>query len=396
MKFMKKTFIITFTLAIAAALLLSVQCAYAMTDYVDGVVSFAQGNDKNGDPIDPSRSDPTAALGAEDGAFVSLGYGGELILSFPIFVGGNLTITAYETTYGSYPEENADVYVSDDAVNWALIGTASNLVSQPGNDPHPSVFDLGDDCIKYVKLVDATDSGLHGATSDGFDIDAVKADYDEECCPCEEEEQECCEAPVVVVNNNRAFVGNHVEANANTGGNGAGGSEGGDGGDGGKIVNVDGGDVEGSTTGSGGNGGSGDIGGTVYTGDATAEAGVMNVVNTNRTIVNRCACADEDECECGPDIVYNRNRAIVLNGVYAQADTGENGAGGSEGGDGGDGGKIVNVDGECGEGDVEDSTTGAGGAGGDGGPGGLVSTGVAVSSAGAINVVNRNVTRIRR
>ena len=392
---MKKIFIITFTLALAAALLLSVQCAYALTDYVDGVVSFAQGDKKNGDPIDPSRSDPNAALGAEDGTFVSLGYGGELILSFPIFVGGNLTITAYETTWGSYAEENADVYVSDDAVNWTLIGTASNLVSQPNNVPHPSVFDLGEDCIKYVKIVDATDSSLHGATSDGFDIDAVKADYDEECCPCEEE-PECCDAPVVVVNENCAFVGNHVEANANTGGNYAGGSTGGDGGDGGTIVNVDGGDVDDSDTGNGGNGGDASDGGMVVTGNATADAGVLNVVNTNRTVINRCACVDEDECECGPDIVVNRNRAIVLNGVYADADTGDNGAGGSEGGEGGEGGTIVNVDGECGNGDVEDSTTGNGGTGGTGGIGGYVESGHANSSAGAMNVVNRNVTRIRR
>ncbi len=196
----------------------------------------------------------------------------------------------------------------------------------------------------------------------------------------------------LVVNENCAFVGNHVEADAETGENGAGGSAGGDGGDGGKIVNVDGGDVERSHTGSGGSGGSGNIGGTVYTGDATAEAGVMNAVNTNRATINRCACVDEDECECGPDIIKNRNRAMVLNGIEADADTGENGADGSEGGDGGGGGKIINIHGD----DVEDSTTGNGGNAGAGGAGGYIESGVAVSTAGAINIVNRNVTRIRR
>jgi len=197
---------------------------------------------------------------------------------------------------------------------------------------------------------------------------------------------------VDVTNSNSAAVFNHVGASANTGGNNASGASGGSGGDGGDIDN-DGNDVEDSTTGNGGAGGDADgplSGGLVDTGDAGATAGVVNVVNTNRTTVDLCGCDEDDD---GGDVdVRNRNRAFVGNHVDADANSGDNNASGAEGGSGGGGGDIDNDDGD----DVDDSDTGNGGAGGDGGEGGTVFTGVAVSEAGAVNVVNKNRTRIRR
>ena len=201
---------------------------------------------------------------------------------------------------------------------------------------------------------------------------------------------------IIVSNSNSAFVGNLVVSEANTGENTAAGSYAGDGGDGGSINNRGGrgeAEVEGSRTGSGGNGGSSSTGGTVYTGTAVSDAGVLNVVNSNATDI-------EESCGCEQDgdrttTVRNHNRAMVLNGVVSEAETGENTAYGSYAGDGGDGGSINNGGGGADEAEVEDSRTGRGGQGGNSGLGGYVQTGPAYSSAGAVNVVNTNLTRIR-
>jgi len=196
------------------------------------------------------------------------------------------------------------------------------------------------------------------------------------------------ESDDTVMNDNEALVCNEVVAEANTGENFADGSYGGEGGNGGDIDNDDGDDVDDSSTGNGGNGGSGDVGGTIYTGNANANAGVINDVNSNDTEINRCGECDTED---GDTVVMNRNRAMVGNGVGAMANTGENFADGSYGGEGGNGGDIDNDDG-----DVDNSTTGDGGTGGPGGPGALIQTGHANSNAGAINVINRNLTRILR
>ncbi len=190
-----------------------------------------------------------------------------------------------------------------------------------------------------------------------------------------------------VINTNEALVCNEVTAEANTGDNEAMGSYGGDGGRGGNIRNS-GDDVDNSATGNGGNGGSADVGGTIYTGNANANAVAMNDVNSNDTEVNRCGECDTED---GDVLVVNLNRAMVRNGVHAGANTGGNFADGSVGGDGGDGGSIEN-NGD----DVDDSTTGSGGTGGPGGPGALIQTGHANSNAVAINVINRNLTRVLR
>ena len=203
-KIMKKIFISAMALVLAILPLYGVMIASADTMYVDQVDSSAQGLKKNGDPVDPARSDPAEALGPEDGVFYTLGYGGELVVSFHDYIGGNLTITVFETTFGTYPEERAEVYVSADGLSFELIGVANNLTGQPANDPHPTVFDLGEKCVKYVKLIDVTDPDLHNATSDGFDVDAIRGDYDRVCCPCEKE-VECCESHDVVVKENGAF-----------------------------------------------------------------------------------------------------------------------------------------------------------------------------------------------
>ena len=381
---MKKILVLSFAFMFAITPFFSVNFAFAAgPTYVDTNVSFNQGLTKVGGAIDVSRSDETMALGVEDNTFVSLGYGGEIVLAFPMFIGGgSLSITAYERTDGTYPLEEAEVYVSSDNSTWTMIGTADNTAG----DPTATTFELGDECIKYVKLVDVTNPDLHGDNSDGYDLDAVGAVYESECNleePCEK----CSSGNDLIMNDNSALVMNRVVARSNTGGNVAGGSYAGDGGDGGAIL---GNDVEKSSTGNGGAGGDSGIGGTVITGNSISSVDFYNEVNSSRTTINRCACVDENCCgDEGHSMILNRNRAIVMNDVVADADTGLNESEGSYAGSGGDAGTIDSDD-------INKSSTGNGGLGGDSLDGGYIQTGVARSNVTFVNVINRTLTRISR
>lgn len=156
---------------------------------------------------------------------------------------------------------------------------------------------------------------------------------------------------VTVTNNNSATVSNSVNVSAITGYNYA---------------------LGGSATGKNATGGSNT--GDITTGDAYARAKVVNVVNSNTTKV----CAPCVDCE-GNVEVANNNGANVGNGVGVLADTGENvAAGGDATATGGYyyGGSGTALGGNNTAGDIE--------------------TGNAYSSAKVVNVVNKNITRIRR
>jgi len=187
---------------------------------------------------------------------------------------------------------------------------------------------------------------------------------------------------VDVRNRNSATVVNEVTVLASTGLNDANGGSGNDGGDSGNPIALLG---SGATTGDGGDGGDGGTGGIITTGDATAGATVENTVNTNKTTVNLCGCGSSR----GDVDVRNRNRANVGNGVGVLADTGLNVANGDEGGEGGDSGDPLAID-------DSGASTGDGGDGGNGGGGGDVWTGSSTAGATVVNVINRNITRIRR
>ena len=144
-----------------------------------------QGLRQNYTPItDPARTDPLKALGAPDGVFFSLGFGGSIVLEFPEPVGESLTV--WETTWGYYPPETATVDGSTDGVSWTFIGTANNATGQPGTEPHPTTFTL-DRCINYVRITDTSDRADFNSrpTADAFDLDAVCGE------PCPNEPPDC-------------------------------------------------------------------------------------------------------------------------------------------------------------------------------------------------------------
>ena len=240
---------------------------------------------------------------------------------------------------------------------------------------------------------------------------------------------------------NSGSINSDTDAKASTGGNWAGGSEGGDGakggkgGSGGDAGNDDGcgecwsggsGDANGGDGGNGGNGGSGSnggAGGLVDTGNAEANAGSLNVLNSTDIEVQAadCGCGDNDHHQHGWSRggdrntdnsvdVYVTNSGSIYSDTDAKATTGKNDAEGSSGGDGAKGGKGGSGgDAEGGDGFWEydsyygsSSNAGNGGDGGEGGEGGsgdvggTIRTGRAEANAGSINVMNSTIVRVTR
>lgn len=389
----------------AMLLLFSATTVFAATDAAATNESFTQGLQKDGGAVALDRSDPTNALGVPDGDFVSLGYGGTLIVGFNQNMSGNLLLTVQEVTGGSYPLETADVWVSTEPSGpWTYVGEATN---DNGEGDEASSF-VVNQCYQYVRLVDTTDSTLHSNSSDGFDVDAFTAEFDETCPEEPEPPIHYGPAKAYISLHSGSMIINETETAANTGGNMADGSYGGSAGSGGDIENYSGSqDIEDATTGNGGSGGNAGLGGAVQTGDATAVTSVTNQANTNIVRLDGCAC----------DNTYSRVRvrthdfAFLMNRTGTAANTGDNAALGSYAGSGGDGGEVENGssmnphilslnhnnnnNSNDGEQELDNVTTGTGGNGGTGDAGGSVLTGAATARATIVNLTNSNRIRIR-
>lgn len=153
--------------------------------------SYMPGPQKNGSAItNPNRTNPAKALGApqDDNTenFVSLGYGGQVTISFSGVVQNNPgdDLRVVETTFGngtfsSYPE-SADVLVSQNGVDFYFIGSA---VTNGTNSFDISNAPLSLSYIKEVRIIDTTPTG--SISDDGFDLDGIVS------------MQGCSEAPMV-------------------------------------------------------------------------------------------------------------------------------------------------------------------------------------------------------
>jgi len=161
-------------------LVVSVDDFTNMDVWADTVVEFNQGLRKDGQPVLLERSDPTKALGEAQNNdtinFVSLGFGGELVLGFDNYIinGDGDDVEIVETSYGdpsetSYPE-TVEVYASQCGDDWVILGT---IVLDGTVD-----LDLGQlEWARYIKLIDISDpqNFSNGTTVDGFDVDGVRA-----------------------------------------------------------------------------------------------------------------------------------------------------------------------------------------------------------------------------
>ncbi|TYB75764.1 T9SS type A sorting domain-containing protein [Bizionia myxarmorum] len=147
------------------------------------VISYTAGLTNTGVAMtNPSRINPAKALGQPQGNqtenFVSLGFGGEVVIGFDGVVknevGNDLII--FETTFGNknfsnYPE-SADVYISQNGVDFYLLGSV--LTSEFATfdidnalTPTPLTY------ITQVKLIDTTPT--NSISDDGFDLDGIIA-----------------------------------------------------------------------------------------------------------------------------------------------------------------------------------------------------------------------------
>ncbi len=139
------------------------------------VVSFTPGTMKNGMFLPADRADASQALGTPERTdapvFVSLGYGGSLVLAFDgsILNQPGADIEIVETTYNfqsceAYPEY-ADVYVSIDGIEWHFAKTVCH------GDRFVDFSDAGE--IPFVNFVKLVNNDELSNSPDGFDVDGV-------------------------------------------------------------------------------------------------------------------------------------------------------------------------------------------------------------------------------
>jgi hypothetical protein len=135
-----------------------------------------QGLRKNGTPVAPSRSDADKALGIPENTdavnFVSLGFGGELIVKFDyvVFDQPGADIQIVETSYGNpacnaYPEK-ISVEGSLDGITYFAISTEDvcldGMIDIAGFGP-----------IQYIKIHDRSMASVFSGSADGYDVDGV-------------------------------------------------------------------------------------------------------------------------------------------------------------------------------------------------------------------------------
>ncbi|MGJ8550895.1 T9SS type A sorting domain-containing protein [Winogradskyella wichelsiae] len=149
--------------------------------YGSAAINYIPGADSEGNPFKTlERMDTDKALGEPEMDdtlnFLSLGYGGEVTITFNGVVYNNEgpDIEVVETTFGNfsfsnYPE-SADVYVSQNGIDFYLIGS---VLTDNAGDLDISNAPIALAYITEVKIVDTTPNG--SISNDGFDLDGVIA-----------------------------------------------------------------------------------------------------------------------------------------------------------------------------------------------------------------------------
>ena len=164
----------------ALAIGMSSAASFAATIYATSVVAVAPGTYQdgvtpipalpiNGTPTNGSRLDPDNALGAPDGQFYSLGFGGSIDLGYSgLFHSGAVVV---EITGGTYPNELALLFVSTDGTNWS---TSVNVVSSGPGNPRNINVTLPAGQYQFVRLTDSSNiANFSDSVADGFDLDAI-------------------------------------------------------------------------------------------------------------------------------------------------------------------------------------------------------------------------------
>lgn len=160
MSYMKKISVTCAAAVLAAGF--AVESAQAATIWATQVDDFTVGTG----PIPVNRTNPDNALGAPDGEMVSLGFGGELVVSFSrLFQSpGKL----FEITFGKTDNhiEIAEIFAGFGGVfqSVATIDNSSAAGVAGATFTFAGIFD-------QIKIVDI--SPMAGGSVNGFDVDAV-------------------------------------------------------------------------------------------------------------------------------------------------------------------------------------------------------------------------------
>ena len=154
----------------------SIETCSSQGCYASEVVSYTPAKRNDGSLIPAANRVASKALGNPEGNetlnYVSLGFGGEIVLRFESAIangsGNDIAIT--ETTFGNqnckrYPEK-ADVFASQDGCHYTYIGQGCQ----------DSQFDLGAmSWAKYIKIKDVSpvNHTYNSEVADGFDLDGI-------------------------------------------------------------------------------------------------------------------------------------------------------------------------------------------------------------------------------
>lgn len=140
--------------------------------FAEWLLDYAPGKTSKNKPIDPKQASPINALNEPNSKdksirFVSLGIGGQIIVSFNEPVTGVLNI--YESSWTNTTTEKGIVEVSSDGKNWNPLFKIKYNNDTP--NIHEFSYDLSDiGCIEYVRITDHS-----SVAGNGFDVDAVGA-----------------------------------------------------------------------------------------------------------------------------------------------------------------------------------------------------------------------------
>ena len=148
-----------------------------VTDVATQVISYMPGLRKNGTAVTPARAIPANALGAPQGSnnvnFVSLGFGGSLVVKFDYVIFDNAAtndISLVETSFGnpscaSYSEK-VMVEGSLDGINWIMLTNEDICL-----DGEIDVNNAG--VVQYIRLTDRSATTRFSGTADGYDVDGL-------------------------------------------------------------------------------------------------------------------------------------------------------------------------------------------------------------------------------
>lgn len=159
--------------ALLASLVLAVSTAgaNAAVYYADNVVDVNAGvcTGSAARCAANDRQDVSNAVDEDESTFYSLGFGGDITLSFPLpLISAGQSLSVFEITFnrGSGDSEAAEVYAILGGVE-TFLGTITNVVGQ-----HTI---MASSAFEYIKLKDVTKALFPTTTSfDGFDVGAIK------------------------------------------------------------------------------------------------------------------------------------------------------------------------------------------------------------------------------